>query len=298
MEKSVLLHALLQAPVYPVYNSAMKLTSRTIRIRTSAGKLKLIILSPRAQTEALPGILWIHGGGFATGMAAMVHISAGRKLAEKFGAVLISPGYRLSWQHPYPAAADDCYAALEYLYTHADELKIRRDRIIVGGESAGGGLAAAVCLMARDRGKIPVAYQLPLYPMLDCYDTPSSRDNHGFFWNTVKNHKAWKLYLGPLYGKDPIPKYASPARETDYRGLPPAYTFVCDGEPFYEETLTHVRKLREAGVPASVDVYHGKAHAFDMMLPWTENARNARKRLCDVFEEQLKNGFQDREGKA
>ena len=270
---------------------AMKLISRKIHIPTAAGKMGLVILSPENQRGALPGILWIHGGGFATGMAGMVHFSAGRLLAQRFGAVVISPGYRLSWKAPYPAALEDCYAALDYLYTNAEELKIRRDQIIVGGESAGGGLCAAVCLYARDQGKIPIVYQMPLYPMLDCFDTPSSMNNHGVFWNTSKNHKAWKLYLGPLFGTDPIPKYASPARETDYRGLPPAYTFVCDGEPFYDETLSYIRNLREAGVPALVDVYHGKAHAFDMMLPWTENAREAKRKLCEVYGKALKNGF-------
>ena len=212
----------------------------------------------------------------------MVHFSLGKLLAERFGAVVISPGYRLSWQAPYPAALDDCYAALEYMHGHAAELKICPDRLIVGGESAGGGLAAAVCLYARDLGNIPIAFQLPVYPMLDCYDTPSSADNHGIFWNTRKNHLAWRLYLRALSGNGPIPKYASPSRETDYRGLPPAYTFVSDGEPFYDETLTYIRHLQEAGVPASADVYHGREHAFDLMLPWTKNARMARQKFCEV----------------
>ena len=261
----------------------MKLKRQKIYIRSGAGKMKLIILRPESQQSNLPGILWFHGGGYLTGMADMLYLSAGKVLAEKFGAVLVSPGYRLSWQAPYPAAVEDCYTALEYVYTHAEELMIQKDKIIVGGESAGGGLAAAVCMMARDKGKIPVACQLPLYPMLDCYDTPSSADNHGYFWNTAKNHQAWKLYLGPLYGTSPIPKYASPSRETDYSGLPPAYTFVCKGEPFYDETLTFIKNLKDAGVEASVDVYSGKVHAFDMMQPWTSKAKLARKRLCNVI---------------
>lgn len=261
----------------------MKLSTRIQRIQAKSGKMKLIILCPKGQKQPLPGILWIHGGGYLTGFAAMVYVSAGKILAEKFGAVVVSPGYRLSWQAPYPAAFEDCYAALEYMYEHADELMIDRTRIIVGGESAGGGLAAAVCLMARDQGKIPVAFQLPLYPMLDCYDTPSSAHNHGYFWNTAKNHAAWRVYLKGLHGTNDIPKYASPARETNFIGLPPAYTFVCDGEPFYDETLTYIKKLREAGVPASIDIYPGKAHAFDMMLPWTKKAKQARAKLCEAY---------------
>ena len=261
----------------------MKIISKNLYIRSASGKMKLVLLRPEHLNTTVPGILWIHGGGYATGFAEMVHFSAGRMLAEEFGAVVISPAYRLSLKAPYPAALEDCFTALEYMYRHSDELMIRKDRIIVGGESAGGGLAAAVCMMARDKGEIPIRFQLPLYPMLDCYDTPSSMDNHGYFWNTSRNHRAWKLYLGPLFGSASIPKYASPSRETDYSGLPPAYTFVCDGEPFYDETLTYISNLNAAGVPASVDIYPGKAHAFDMTMPWTKKAKEARQKLREVM---------------
>ena len=238
-------------------------------------------MRPKDQKEDIPAILWIHGGGYMIGFAEMVYASCGKMLAEKYGAVVISPQYRLSGKDSYPAALEDCFAALKYIDENRKELGI--DRIIVGGESAGGGLAAAVCMMARDKGEIPIRFQLPLYPMLDCYDTPSSMDNHGYFWNTSRNHRAWKLYLGPLFGSASIPKYASPSRETDYSGLPPAYTFVCDGEPFYDETLTYISNLNAAGVPASVDVYPGKAHAFDMTMPWTKKAKEARQKLREVM---------------
>ena len=248
-------------------------------------RVRLVCLRPRGQSGALPGILWIHGGGYATGTAAMVHVSAGRLLAARYGAVVVSPEYTRSGQMPYPAALEDCCAALAYLYENAAALGVRPDRIIVGGESAGGGLAAAVCLWARDVGHIPVAAQLPLYPMLDCEDTPSSRDNHGVGWNTRRNHLAWAKYLRALPAGEPVPKYASPARETDYRGLPPCYTFVCDGEPFYDETLTYVRRLCEAGVAARADVYHGCVHGFDLLRFWTKQARCAREALCAACKE-------------
>ena len=242
--------------------------------------VRMICLRPRGQSGPLPGILWIHGGGYSSGMAAMVYVSDGLLLAKRFGAVVLSPEYTRSGKAPYPAALEDCCAALRYLWDNAETLGVRRDRIIVGGESAGGGLTAAVCLWARDQGHIPVAAQLPLYPMLDCRDTSSSRNNHGIGWDTRRNHKAWKQYLGALSGSDAVPKYASPARETDYSGLPPCYTFVCDGEPFYDETLTYVRNLRSAGVDAAVDVYQGKVHAFDLLRFWTKQAAAAREKLC------------------
>ena len=155
----------------------MKLVTAHKTIETSAGSMRLIILHPARQTEPLPGILWIHGGGYMLGMASMVHFSEGKMLAQKYGAVVVSPEYRLAGKAPYPAAFEDCYAALKWMNEHAEELGIDRGKIVVGGESAGGGLAAAVCLAARDRGEVQVAFQLPLYPMLDCEDTPSSRDN-------------------------------------------------------------------------------------------------------------------------
>lgn len=260
----------------------MRLIREIRHIPARTGHQKLIILRPAGQKGPVPGILWIHGGGYMTGMAAMVYGSCGRMLARKYGAVVVSPGYRLAWKKPYPAALEDCYTALEYMADHAEELGIRRDQLIVGGESAGGGLAAAVCLYARDKGRIPVAFQIPLYPMLDCFDTPSSRDNHGRNWNTRRNHWGWKHYLGDLYGSPSVPKYASPSRETDYTGLPPAYTYVLDGEPFLDETRTYIRNLQEAGVDAAVDVYHGDFHGFDVFF-WTRNAKTAKRKLCEHY---------------
>ncbi|MBQ4309599.1 MAG: alpha/beta hydrolase [Lachnospiraceae bacterium] len=269
----------------------MKLVGRTVTARCGGRSMEMIILKPERQDGPLPGILWIHGGGYRLGMAGMVHASCAKLLAKKFGAVVIAPEYRLaggSGGAPYPAALRDCHAALRFLYANAEKLGIRPDRIIVGGESAGGGLAAALCLYERDRGGIPVAYQLPLYPMLDCEDTDSSRDNHGRVWNTKRNHWGWQGYLGRLYGTDRVPKYASPARETDLTGMPPAYTFVSAGEPFRDETLTYIRRLREAGTDAFADVYPGNVHAFDMLLPWTKNARAAKRRLCGVYASVLR----------
>ena len=217
------------------------------------------------------------------GMAGMVHMSVGKLLAKRYGAVVFSPGYHLAPIAPYPAAVTECYAVLEYMWDHAKELGIDPSKIIVGGESAGGGLAAAVCLIARDKGKIKVAMQIPLYPMLDCEDTDSSRDNHGKVWNTKRNHWGWKGYLREMYGTKNVPPYASAARETNYKDLPPCYTFVSEGEPFYQETLDYVRHLNEAGVKALVDVYPGNVHAFDMLCPFLERSKEAKEKLCLVY---------------
>ena len=249
-----------------------------LRIPAPGREMRCVLLRPKA-AGPVPGILWIHGGGYVLGMAAMADFSVGKRLARRFGAVVLSPEYRRAKEAPYPAAFDDCCSALEYLHDHAEELGVDPRRLIVGGESAGGGLAAAVCLWARDRGRIPVAYQIPLYPMLDCRDTETSRNNHARVWNTRRNHWGWRWYLREDYGTDRVDKYASPARETDYTGLPPCRTYIEDGEPFYAETLAYVRALNGAGVPAGVDVFPGATHGFDYLF-WTKNARQAKARLC------------------
>lgn len=225
---------------------------------------------PRGKT---PGILWLHGGGYAVGMASMIYMSRALDLVRKYGAVVVTPEYRLAGKAPYPAALEDCYAALLYLKDHAADLGCNEDRIMVGGESAGGGLTAALCMYARDKGEVNIAFQMPLYPMIDDRDTESSRDNQGISWNTKRNHAAWKLYLSNVIGEPPA--YAVPARQTDFTGLPPAYTFVGDREPFYCETLQYIENLKKAGVPAHVDVYKTGFHAFDMLMPFRKISKQA-----------------------
>lgn len=247
---------------------------RRLRIPTAQGSIPVLVLSPKAAPENAPGILWLHGGGYVAGMKEMVHMSRAVELVKRFGAVVLSPGYRLALQAPYPAAMDDCYAALLYLRSHAAALGVRSDQLMVGGESAGGGLCAAVCIRARDEGTVNVAFQMPLYPMLDDRDTETSRDNHGRVWNTRRNHLAWRLYLRGRDRAD-LPPYAAPARLTDFSGLPPAYSFVGDGEPFYAETVRYFAQLRAAGIPAEMDIYHTDLHAFDMMQPKTALSQQA-----------------------
>ena len=258
---------------------AYHLKSRKQMIDSPGEKMKLLILSPKEQSGNLPGILWIHGGGYSTGMASLVHFSCGKLLARRYGAVVCSPGYRLSGKAPFPAAFDDCCSALLYMDQNREALGI--DRLIVGGESAGGGLAAAVCLWARDRGGPKISLELPIYPMLDCEDTISSRDNRSFPWNTKRNHRGWARYLGSLLETGDIPTYASPAREMNLSDMPPCYTFVTEGEPFYEETKTYVSRLLKFNVKAQIDVYKGSFHAFDMLL-FTRKAKMARHKLLEA----------------
>ena len=253
-----------------------------IYIPSGARRIPALVLSPEELSAPAAGVLWIHGGGYISGMKEMVYISRAVELVKSFGAVVVSPGYRLAPFSPYPAAIDDCYAALLYMKEHAAELWVREDQLMVGGESAGGGLCAAVCIKTRDTGEVNVAFQMPLYPMLDDRDTETSRDNHGRVWNTWKNHCGCRGYLRGAH-REPLPPYAAPARGGTTEGLPPAYTFVSTGEPFYAETLEYIRRLKDCGIPASVDVYETDMHAFDMMRPKDALSIEAARRFNESF---------------
>lgn len=272
----------------------MKVLTERKYIKSNGNRIKLLILKPDIpqQGEKKPGILWIHGGGYITGMAEMVYMSRSIHLVKKYGVTVISPEYRLSGQAPYPAALIDCYHALLYMKKHTEELGIRKNQIMVGGESAGGGLAAALCMYAKDKRTVNIAYQMPLYPMIDNEDTETSRDNHAPVWNTRRNHYGWKQYLKGITGEK-VPAYAAPARRKDYSGLPPAYTFVCTSEPFYAETITYVRNMQEAGIDARIDIYPGMFHAFDMLLPFLPISKRAAEGFEKNFEYAMAHYFSE-----
>ncbi len=273
-----------------------KISIKTTYTDTDGGRMKLFILSPKKKSEKpSAGILWLHGGGYALGFANMVLLSRAKPLVKKYGVTVISPEYRLSGKAPYPAAFEDCYKALLYMKNNAEALNIRQDQLMVGGESAGGGLAAALSLAARDRGEVKLAYQMPLYPMLDDRDTETSRDNHAPLWNTRRNRWAWRKYLRGLTDGEATPKYAAPARETNYEGLPPAYTFIGDIEPFYAESHTYFDNLTAAGVEAVIDDFSGPFpgcfHSFDTAMPWRKESKEAIRRFEERFEYALNNYF-------
>lgn len=262
------------------------------KIQANGHKVRLLILRPSVlHEEKVPGVLWIHGGGYQSGSSRDVYLTRALSLVVKFGMILVAPDYRLSRRHPYPAGLQDCYAALLWMKDHADELNIRTDQIMVGGESAGGGMTAALCMLARDRRTVNIAFQMPLYPMLDDRDTDSSRDNHAHNWNTKRNHKAWKRYLRDAYGTEIVSPYAAPARCTDYRGLPPCYTYVGDIEPFRDETVNYVKNLQDAGIRAEVDIYPNWFHAYDILVPAAKESREAIARFEEKVAYAVSNDF-------
>jgi acetyl esterase/lipase len=236
-------------------------------LRADGSKLRLLVARPLVPKDNVAGILWIHGGGYSTGTPE-VEASVGRQLIGLSDCVVVSADYTLSRQAPFPAALDDCYLALVWMRDNATRLGIRLDQLAVAGGSAGGGLTAALTLYARDKREIAIAFQMPIYPMIDdrCA-TESARENDAPVWDGVSNRNAWKVYLGDLYGTEDVPIYAAPARATDYAGLPPTFTFVGSIEPFRDETIEYVDKLRAAGVPVDFKIFEGCFHGFDGLVP-------------------------------
>jgi acetyl esterase/lipase len=235
----------------------------------------------RSGGAGLPGVLFLHGGGYAMGCPEQF-APAYRMLMRTRACVIVAPDYRKSLEAPYPAAVNDAYASLLWLKANAAGLDVREDQLLVMGMSAGGGLTAAVSLMARDRREVRIAHQFPLYPMLDHrMITGSSRDNDAPVWGSRHNRVAWNLYLRGIAGE--VPAYASPALETDYSDLPPTTTFVGDLDPFLDETVAYVEALRAAGVPVDFSRYPGCYHGFDMIRPAARVSRQANEFLCDRF---------------
>jgi acetyl esterase/lipase len=226
------------------------------------------IYRPTEQDESLPGFLWIHGGGYMLGSADGDDYS--NKLRVKaVGCVVVSVDYRLAPEHPYPAPVEDCYAALKWTCENADDLGIDSSRVAIGGASAGGGLAAGLALLARDRAEVDIAYQMLVYPMIDdCNIAPASEAlSDTLIWSRAKNLFGWTSYLGREPGGEDVPYTAAASRATDVSGLPPALIVVGDLDLFVDENVAYARRLIQAGIPTELHVYPGAYHGFNGFAP-------------------------------
>ncbi len=233
-----------------------------------------------------PALLWVHGGGYVIGTAAQEDAFC-RRFADELGAVVAAVDYRLAPEHPFPTPLEDCHDALVWL-AERDEVDARR--VAIGGASAGGGLAAGLALMARDRGVVQPALQLLTYPMLD--DRTALRDDldeRGYrLWNNVSNDYGWRSYLGVPPGSDGVSGHASPARCEDLTGLPPAWVGVGTLDLFLDEDLAYAERLRSAGVPCRVEVVEGAFHAFDYLAPGSSISRRFRDAQLDALAEAFR----------
>ncbi len=233
--------------------------------RADGSVLGAWLYDPPGRARPSGALLWIHGGGLILGAPWMDH-GLCHRLAAEAGVVVLSVDYRLAPEHPFPAAPDDCLAALAWLHEHADRLGVDPRRVGVAGASAGGGLAATVAQMAHDRG-LPLALQGLVYPMLD--DRTALRADHGtrglVAWTPERNRDAWGWFLGHPAGEHEDRPYAVPARRADLSGLAPAWVGVGDADLFHDEDVDYARRLREAGVPVELVVVPGMPHAADMV---------------------------------
>lgn len=225
------------------------------------------VYTPTSASSGAPGLLWIHGGGMVMGNVAMDDLNC-KGMAVTHSCVVASVEYRLAPEHPHPAPVEDCFAGLAWLVSSAGNLGVDPERIVVGGASAGGGLAAAVALLARDRG-VGIVHQQLIFPMLDDRNTTRSSHyvTHPKVWNRRANLAGWTALLGKPAGSDGVSPYAAPARADDLSGLAPAFIIVGELDLFLDECIDYAKRLTEAGVPTELHVMPGAVHGTHMFLP-------------------------------
>ncbi|MDT5017209.1 MAG: hypothetical protein QOD39_3369, partial [Mycobacterium sp.] len=231
-------------------------------------------------SEEQPGsaVLYLHGGGMIFGLehvGAMYDVAV-RDYVAASGVPMLVVDYRIAPEHPHPTPVQDCYAALRWLADNAATLGVDPARIGVMGDSAGGGLAAGVSLMARDRGGPPIAQQLLIYPMLDDRTrTPDPQLVPFLTWTYDDNVTGWAALLGESVGSDVVSPYAAPARAADLTGLPDTYIDIGDLDIFRDEDISYARRLSDAGVPTELHLHPGCPHAFEALARGADVSQRA-----------------------
>ncbi|MGW5415787.1 alpha/beta hydrolase [Actinomadura geliboluensis] len=248
----------------PAYEPPVPVETRDVTVPPG---VPVRVFRPAEHDGPLPGLVYIHGGGFVLGSVDLYQDDT-TAIAAEVGAVVVSVEYRLAPEHPFPSGLEDCYAALTWTAEHAGELGIDPTRLAVGGESAGGGLSAAVALLARDRGGPALCFQLLGVPELDDrLDTPSMRAfTDTPIWHRPNAELSWDYYLGEgVRGTAGVSPYAAPARAEDLSGLPPAYVTTCEFDPLRDEGLTYAMRLVQSGVPTEIHHYPGTFHGSTLV---------------------------------
>jgi acetyl esterase/lipase len=229
----------------------------------------VFVINAAAGDRKRPAVLHIHGGGFVAGTAAEAVVPM-QQVARDHDCVIVSVDYRLAPETRFPGPLEDNYAALKWLHDSAASLGVDTSRIAVMGLSAGGGLAAMLTIAARDRGEVPIAFQLLSYPMLDDR-TGSSRPVPpyigAYVWGPASNRFGWSALLGVPAGSRIVPPGAVPARADSLAGLPPAFIGVGSIDLFVDEDVAYARRLIDSGVPTQLCVVPGAYHGFDLFAP-------------------------------
>ena len=237
--------------------------------------LRVRVHRSKSSTELSPALFWTHGGGYVLGNPEQDDERFDR-WCQRFGLVGAAVQYRLAPEHPYPAGLEDSYAGLKWLKENGESVGVDVERIGIGGPSAGGGMAAALALLIRDRGEFEVDYQLLIYPMIDDTRTSTTANWDVPVWDPESNHFGWSSYLGDLFETDAVPSHAAPAREVDLSGLPPAFIMTGSLDGFADEDIEYAKRLNHAGVPVELHVYPGAPHGFDGFAAGTAVAKQAR----------------------
>ncbi|GAA2535413.1 alpha/beta hydrolase [Winogradskya humida] len=250
---------------------------RTVPGPDGAPDISLLICRPTQATGTLGCVYHTHGGGMIVGDNRS---GIGEMLdwAERFGLVVVSVEYRLAPETPHPGPVEDSYAGLVWTAAHAADLGYDPDRLIVAGASAGGGLAAALALLSRDRGGPALLGQMLIYPMLDDRNnTPSAIQMAGLgVWDRTSNQTGWGALLGDAAGGPDVSQYAAPARATDLSNLPPAYIDAGSAETFRDEDVAYASRIWQSGGRAELHVWPGGFHGFDLMVPTAAISQDAR----------------------
>jgi acetyl esterase/lipase len=232
------------------------------------------LYQPEIRPDKLPALLWIHGGGYVLGNVQGSDLKA-KGMALALNCVVASVEYRLAPEHPFPAPLEDCYAALKWLSGNAGQFGVNPARIAIGGASAGGGLAAGLALLARDRAEISVCYQLLIYPMIDDMNVeqagPNTPDTH--LWTRASNLLGWRAYLQQEPGSASVSAYAAAFRAKDVSGLPPTYIGVGTPDLFRDEDIAYALRLMKAGVPTELHVYSDGFHGFEGFAPEADTSQ-------------------------
>src|SRR4051794_17507162 len=261
---------------------------RHIASRSGGPPIRVRVYRPSAATGPLPVMLYLHGGGYVHGVPEQFGSSI-KRFIETQPCIIVAPDYRKAVESPYPAAFDDCYDTLLWIGENAASLGGRTDGFIVSGHSAGGGLAAAVSLKATDSGEIKIAFQMPLYPMIDDRQNSASiAGNDAPVWDEAANRLAWSRYLD---GVRDVTPYAAAARCTDFARLPPTITYVGSLDPLRDETKIYVENLRRASVPVEFELFDGAFHGFDVMVPDAPISRRANRFLMENFQKFARRYF-------
>ena len=278
----------MKTPKFLWKDPQLDVQSRKIR-GYQGGEIELLILTPKELTEPMPCLVHIHGGGFVF-EGSDSHFKLAMAYAKEGGCKVVYVRYRLAPKHPFPVPQEDCYAALCWVYEHADELGIDRDRIGIAGDSAGGTLTVTACMMARDRGaEVKPLFQLLVYPWLDGRNCSESyrRYTDTPMWNSTLSRK-----VGPIMNPDPSATplaYRSPVEAASLANLPPAYVEVAEFDCLHDDGVLYAKLLKDAGAEVEFHEVKGTMHGFDTVFNAHTSQKMIAKRIAYIkrmFEEK------------